>query len=362
MAKATDNEVVNNEATQSDAAEDTVPHGAAEASVAVTDAAAGQNAVAAQPPATDGEVTTSDEGRPVSPPKVVVAGAHQSDALRVGDLSPQQGSPQEVRRNVLGDLFAIFMPNRAVSPMTMKLVIAVEISIALLIWINSPFKVLPQPGEVFDALRTLWMTQGLGQELATSFRLNLEALAWSSVIALGLAYLTVLPVFRPLVAAVARGRFLSMVGFTFVFTLIFGGGHPLKTSLLVFGVTVFYVTSMASVIAAIPKGDFDHARTLRMSEWRVVWEVVILGTVDKAFEVLRQNAAIGWMMLTLVEGIVRSEGGVGTMLLNESKHFRLAEVFAIQIVILLVGLFQDYGIGVTRRLVCPYADLTLERK
>jgi NitT/TauT family transport system permease protein len=147
-----------------------------------------------------------------------------------------------------------------------------------------------------------------------------------------------------------------------VFTLIFGGGHPLKTSLLVFGVTVFYVTSMASVIAAIPKGDFDHARTLRMSEWRVVWEVVILGTVDKAFEVLRQNAAIGWMMLTLVEGIVRSEGGVGTMLLNESKHFRLAEVFAIQIVILLVGLFQDYGIGVVRRLACPYADLTLERK
>ena len=182
------------------------------------------------------------------------------------------------------------------------------------------------------------------------------------MISLGLAYLTVLPVFRPLVAAVSKGRFLSIVGFTFIFTLIFGGGHPLKTSLLVFAVTVFYVTSMAAVIAAIPKGDFDHARTLRMSEWRVVWEVVILGTADKAFEVLRQNAAMGWMMLTMVEGIVRSEGGVGAMLLGESKHFLLAEVFAIQLVILLVGLFQDYVIGVARRLVCPYADLTLERQ
>ena len=99
-----------------------------------------------------------------------------------------------------------------------------------------------------------------------------------------------------------------------------------------------------------------------MSEWRVVWEVVVLGTFDKAIEVMRQNAAIGWMMLTMVEGISRAEGGVGAMLLNQNKHFHLAEVFAIQLVILSVGLGQDYGIGLFKRLVCPYAELTLERK
>ena len=77
---------------------------------------------------------------------------------------------------------------------------------------------------------------------------------------------------------------------------------------------------------------------------------------------LRQNAAIGWMMLTMVEGISRAEGGVGAMLLNQNKHFHLAEVFAIQLLILLVGMLQDYGIGVLKRLLCPYADLTLERR
>lgn len=293
-----------------------------------------------------------------APNKALVAGSDGSDALRVGDrgpLPPRRTSPGR-------EFAAAFLPNRTVSPMTMQIIVIVEVAIALLVWLDSPFKVLPRPDEVFHALRTLWAVNGLGQELATSFKLNLEALAWSSVISLGLAYLTVIPVFRPLVAAISRGRFLSIVGFTFFFTLIFGGGHPLKTSLLVFAVTVFYVTSMASVIAAIPKSDFDYARTLRMSEWRVVWEVVILGTVDKAFEVLRQNAAIGWMMLTMVEGIVRSEGGVGAMLLAESKHFLLSEVFAIQIVILIVGLLQDYAIGAVRHLACPYADLTLERK
>src|SRR5262249_27100097 len=156
-----------------------------------------------------------------------------------------------------------------------------------------------------------------------SFKMNLEALAWTSLFALVLSYLTVLPVFRPVVAAVSKARFLSLVGFTLVFTLITGGGHELKLWLMVFAMTVFFVTSMASVIVQIPKESFDHARTLRMSEWRVVWEVVILGTADKAFEVLRQNAAIGWLMLTVAEGIVRSEGGVGAMLLAENKYTRL---------------------------------------
>jgi len=77
---------------------------------------------------------------------------------------------------------------------------------------------------------------------------------------------------------------------------------------------------------------------------------------------MRQNAAIGWLMLTVAEGMVRSEGGVGAMLLNANKHTQLDIVFAVQIVILLVGLIQDYAIGVGRRLACPYADLTLERK
>ena len=119
---------------------------------------------------------------------------------------------------------------------------------------------------------------------------------------------------------------------------------------------------MAEVVASIPKERFDLARTLCMGEWRVVYEVVVVGQADKAFEVLRQNAAMGWMMLTMVEGISRSEGGVGAMLLNQNKHFHLSAVFAIQLTILLLGLGQDYTIGLLRNVFCPYADLTLERK
>ena len=50
-------------------------------------------------------------------------------------------------------------------------------AIALALWWLSPFEVLPRPDEVLGALGTLWIEQGLGRELWTSFELNLEALA-----------------------------------------------------------------------------------------------------------------------------------------------------------------------------------------
>ena len=255
-----------------------------------------------------------------------------------------------------------FQPNRAVSAQTMRVLIGAQIALAILIWWLTPWAVLPKPPEVFAALGRLWTQEGLGQELITSFLMNVEALLITAALSLGLSYLTVLPAIRPIVAAISKGRFLGLIGLTFVFTLMVGGGRPLKLALLVFGMTVFFITSMASVVAEIPKAAFDHARTLRMTEWRSVWDVVVLGTLDKAIEVFRQNAAIGWMMLTMVEGISRAEGGVGAMLLNQNKHFHLAEVFAIQILILVVGLGQDYLIGVAKRFLCPWAELTLERQ
>ncbi len=261
----------------------------------------------------------------------------------------------------MNEAIEVLAPNRVISRKTVRWMVGFQFVMLLCIWFFSPSVFLPKPKEVLQSLSDLWF-EGLGGELITSFLLNLEAIAISAVLSLLLAYLTVIPFFRPIVSFLSKLRFLSMVGLTFFFTLMATSGHELKLFLLVFSVSVFFVTGMAEVVASVPKEKFDLARTLRMGEWRVVYEVIVLGQADKAFEVLRQNAAMGWMMLTMVEGISRSEGGVGAMLLNQNKHFHLSAVFAIQLTILLLGLGQDYAIGLLRELFCPYADLTLERK
>ena len=266
------------------------------------------------------------------------------------------------RIGFLHDVLSAFSPNRVISRAAFRFIIVFQIAVLLLVWATSTYVFLPKPIDVWRAFVDLWNNEGLGQELIVSFLLNVQAMAWATVISLGLAYLTVVPVFQPIAHAVSKGRFLGMVGLTFFFTVIFASGHRLKVSLLVFGVAVFFVTSMIDVVAQVPKEKFDLARTLRMGEWRVVWEVIVLGRADAAFDAMRQNAAMGWMMLTMVEGISRSEGGIGALLLNQNKHFRLEAVFAIQIAILLIGLFQDYALGLAKKFLFPYANLQLEKR
>src|SRR6266568_9296462 len=158
---------------------------------------------------------------------------------------------------------AVFAPNSVLSRNTVRILIATQVTIVLLLWAFSPFVLLPKPIEVLRALGDLWQ-EGLGAELITSFFLNLEAIALATVVSLLLAYATVMPFFRPIVALLSKLRFLSLVGLTFIFTLMARSGHELKLSLLVFSISVFFVTGMADVIAGIPKEMFDLARTLRM--------------------------------------------------------------------------------------------------
>lgn len=261
----------------------------------------------------------------------------------------------------MNQILAAFTPNRSVKQSTVKMIVGVQTALFFLLWAFSPFPFLPSIGDTWSAFAEQWQ-QGLGGELITSFTANLEAIAIASAISLGLAYLTVIEGFRPIVSLLSKLRFLSMVGLSFFFTVVTHSQHALKLSMIVFSISVFYVTGMADVVVSIPKEQYDLARTLRKGPWGTVWEVVILGQIDKAFDVLRQNAAIGWMMLTMIESMVRSEGGIGAMLTTANKHFYLNAVFAIQITILLMGLGQDYLIGVMKNLCCPYASIGTERK
>ncbi len=260
------------------------------------------------------------------------------------------------------DLKHLFTPNKSIQGSTFMALCAIQGAAALAVWSMASSPVIPLPSEIVRAWLRLVREGGFGTEVMTSTLLAIQAVGLTFVVALLMSYATVLPFFRPLGHLVSKMRFLSLVGLSFVFTLMMSGGHNLKVSLLVFGMVVFFVTSMVEEINAIPRESFSHARTLGMSEWRLVWEIIILGRMDRAFEVLRQNFAVAWMMLTMVEGISRAEGGVGAMLLNQNKHFHLDAVFAIQLTILAIGVGMDYVFGVAKRFFFPYADLALEAR
>jgi len=256
----------------------------------------------------------------------------------------------------------IFAPNHTLSKPVLFGMVSFQIIITLFWWFSQSSELMPKPSEILSALSRMVTEEKIIPELWSSALLSMKSMTIAVVVSLIISYLTVLPFFRPIAFVASKGRFLGLAGLTFIFTIITSDGHNLKVALLVFGISVFFITSMVAVIQAIPKSEYNYARTLRMNEWEAVWNVVILGRIDQVFEIIRQNFAISWVMLTMVEGLVRSEGGIGSVLLSQNKHFHLDAVFAIQLTILLVGVAQDYIIGIVKNLCCPYASITLERK
>lgn len=251
-------------------------------------------------------------------------------------------------------------PNRATSRGELRALAAVWLGALLVGWARSASGVLPTPVEVLRALRSLVVEQGLFGHLSASLYTSLLALAWASALSALLCYSAVVPALRPLAALVGKLRFWGFAGVSVAFTLWFHGGRDLKVALLTFGMSGFFVTGLHDELSVIPKERYDYARALGMSEWRVVWEVVILGTCDKMLDLMRQNAAMGWMLLTMVEALVRSEGGIGVLLANQSKHLDLASIAALQGVIFGVGLVQDLALAGLKRVLCPWAFLKVE--
>lgn len=249
---------------------------------------------------------------------------------------------------------AIFQPFGKLSKQSFLLMIIAQVIIALTLWHVGSSGLIPSPLKVKTAFLQLLTTRLLWDNILVSLSLTLQAMLYSIIITLFFAYLSVLPFFRSLAQFIVKCRYLTLTGLIFIFTLLTKDGSQLKLSLLVFGIVPFFVTSFLSVIVNIDRQEYDLCRTLGYNNWQTLYEVIIIGKADQVFEILRQNFAISWLMITLVEGLSMSEGGIGTLLIKYNKYNDIANVMALQAVIFLIGIGFDYLLGGLRRWLFPY--------
>ncbi|MCU0434029.1 MAG: ABC transporter permease subunit [Bacteroidia bacterium] len=259
----------------------------------------------------------------------------------------------------MNDLSKLFVPFSAISRKTVLTLIVAETIVALLIWQLSGNGLIPSPTKVLDALGRVASDPNFSfaDNFMSSLFLTLKGMGISILIALAVSYLALIPVFNPVAHFIIKCRYLTLTGLIFVFTLMTDNGSQLKMSLLIFGIVPFFVTSLLSIIEGINKQEYELCRTLRMNNWQILWEVVIVGRFDQVFEVMRQNFAIAWMMITMVEGLSMSEGGLGTLLIKANKFVDMAQVFAILLVIFVLGILFDILLGQLRRWLFPYTKI-----
>ena len=233
----------------------------------------------------------------------------------------------------------------------------IEIAVALLFWQMSGGGLIPGPFKVLKAMGSIVQSSDFITNLFSSLILTFKGMVFSIIPALIVCYLSTLPMFRPALKFISQCRYLTLTGLIFLFTLLTKDGSQLKISLLLFGIIPFFVTSFAAIMDGIKSEEYNLCTTLRYNRWETLYEVIILGRLDQALEVMRQNFAISWLMITMVEGLSMSEGGMGVALIKANKYLDLPRVFGILVMIFIIGLVFDFTLYTSRRWLFPYCRL-----
>ncbi len=256
----------------------------------------------------------------------------------------------------------LFTPLTNIDKKTFTLLVIINAAIGLGLWqVFAVGGLIPDSIKISQSIFTIIGSSSFFDNLFSSLTLTLKGMGISIVIALLICYLSLIPIFSPVAKFVIKCRYLTLTGLIFLFTLLTNNGHDLKLSLLVFGIVPFFVTSFLSIIDSINEQEYELCKTLRMNNWQTLIEVVIIGRLDQVLEVMRQNFAIAWMMITMVEGLNMSEGGLGTMLIKSNKYIDLGSVFAILIIIFLIGICFDFLLKKLRSWFFPYTNLQIRK-
>jgi NitT/TauT family transport system permease protein len=208
---------------------------------------------------------------------------------------------------------------------------------------------LPSPVRVWSA----------GVEMAGSGQLLTDG--WASVrrvlLGFGLAVVVSVPLgilmgtfragqsaFEPLIGLL---RYLPANAFIPLLILWLGLGEPSKVALLFIG-TVFFNTLMtADVVRQVPKPLIDVSYTLGARRGEVLRKVIVPHSAPGMIDAMRVNAAAAWNFVVVAE-LIAADSGLGYRIARAQRFAQTDRIFAILVVIGLIGLAVDITLRLLR--------------
>lgn len=233
--------------------------------------------------------------------------------------------------------------------------IASYILVPLITWTILPDNIFPPIHDILLSYPKLFNQNDLFGNFYTSIVFCLKSITYAAFIAFIFMCISRIPIFNAFCLFAKKFRFLPSVGLSFLFVKI--GIDDVPLSVMVFGISTFLIDAGINIALSISKDEVDYAKSLRLSRWKLFREVVIFNKAPYFFSAVIQNFAIAWMLLASVENITKSTGGIGVLLAESSKYFKLEELYAIQILILLTGTLLDYMLTKIHESFFPYIKL-----
>ena len=208
---------------------------------------------------------------------------------------------------------------------------------------------VPSPAAVWEA----------GVEMARAGTLATDT--WASVqrilIGFGLAILVSVPLgivmggfqagqalFEPVVGLL---RYLPASAFIPLLTIWLGIGEPSKIMLLFIGTVFFNTLMVADAVRQVPGALVDVSYTLGARRGEVLRKVVVPHALPGMIDAVRVNAAAAWNFVVVAE-LINSESGLGYRIARSQRFLASDRIFAILVVIAVLGLAIDILLRVLR--------------
>jgi NitT/TauT family transport system permease protein len=215
---------------------------------------------------------------------------------------------------------------------------------------------LPSPAAVARAFNHLVSSGELQRDLgATLTRVGIGfGLVVLVSVPLGLAigsFPSIRALFEPMIGLL---RYMPAPAFIPLLIVWLGIGESSKITLLFIG-TVFFNTLMSADAAGqVPNELIDASYTLGASKWEVVRKVILPHSLPGLLDAMRVNIAATWNLVVVAELIAAHEG-LGYRITQAQRFLHTDQIFAVLIVIGVIGVAIDLFFRFTRNLVAPWA-------
>ena len=245
-----------------------------------------------------------------------------------------------------------FTPFSHINKKKENMIVIGWVTILMVMWFTLKFPFFPTPYATWNEFIRMVKEESLLAELWSSLKLCIISMIVGTLISALLTYISPIRLLNPISKFCTKIRYLSPMALAFFFTILSPGG-ALQVNIMVFSISVFFITSFMSAIK-LTEEEYKNSRTLGLNKWETLLENVIYGKLDILIETMAQTFAIAYIMLPSVELMVRANGGIATLLATEAKYFKLDGVIAIMTILILIGIGFDYMLQLLKIVVCPY--------
>jgi NitT/TauT family transport system permease protein len=142
-------------------------------------------------------------------------------------------------------------------------------------------------------------------------------------------------------------RYLPASAFIPLLVIWLGIGEGSKIALLVIGVVFFNTLMTADVVKLVPRELRQVSATLGARQGEVLRKVVIPYALPGILDAVRVNFAVAWNLVVVAE-LIAAESGLGYRISRAARFLQSDKIFAVLIVIGLIGLAIDVVLRLVR--------------